>query len=173
MNHILIKHEDDIKSLLTQQHPEAEDFAIDGFLENPTRDFNISFRFDHVSKDESTAFFKGEFWIPESRHDGSGGKMVSIRYPKKIQEVAVFATFEAHYRQLGDLTERPAYFLTHLHGVFNDVGLLGLTFDSVKGELGLDWKKLLQELFREEAYCTSKVMTLLVQQSCHLSRKCC
>ena len=173
MNLSLKKDDDVIKLMLLSQHLEAEDFATRRCLEDLARDFSISFRFDYVSEDESTAFFKAEIWIAEVRYDGSGREIVSIRYPKKNLEVAVFATFEAHYRQLVDWAERPAYFPAHLRGVFSDVGLLGLTFDSVSGEVGLDWKKLLQGLFREEAYSTSKVMTPLVQQSCHLSRECC
>lgn len=111
--------------------------------------------------------------MAENQHDESGRKMASVGYPEKHQAIAAFAHLESHYRHPFDSAGRPAYFLTHLHGVFNDMGLPGLIVDRVTREFGLDWKQLFQELFREEAYCTSKVMTLLAQKSYHLSRYCC
>ena len=126
-------------SMFTENEPEED------------RELNMSLGFCHFSEDGVTAFFKPSSWMSD--------EWCVAKPPFRKTQIVFFKALGCYDHRYPSFAEGPNH-LTYLRGVFNDVGLPGFSVDTVKREIGLDWKELFQKLFREDAYCTSKVCTL-------------
>ena len=111
-------------------------------------ELNMSLGFCRFSEDGVTAFFKASSWMNDE------GGFASPPFPGT--QPVFFKALKYYNRRYPSFAEGQ-FHLTHLRGVFNDVGLPGFSVDIAKQELGLDWKQLFQKLFSEDAYCTSEV----------------
>ena len=119
-----------------RQDPHVAIFRAAGFL-------NMSLSFAKTSMDGSHAVYKsGRTMFP------SGA--VSA-YPAHVDEMVI--TEELFFGDLKYLMHEGRKFpfhITHLRGVFNDVGLPSFKIDVGKREVEFDWQKLFSKLFYQE-----------------------
>lgn len=115
-------------------------------------ELNMSLRFDHFSEDGVTAFFKARSWMSY--------EMVVISPPHLRLQKAFFNALHYYDQKYASFAEGPHHMI-YLRGVVNEIGLPGFSVNRKKGEVGLDWKRLFQKLFTEEARCTVNVSVLV------------